>query len=116
VIEKHWGEPRNPPEHPKRPGSGVPPDPLPATTHPAAPMTEEECKHHGPDRPEKVFTAPTAVQQSQASGGELCCLTLPLNSLIAGVDGVTLIAREIKELIVWSRTRRNASSAGPKQS
>jgi hypothetical protein len=25
----------------------------------------------------------TAVQQSQASGGGLCCLTLPLNSLIA---------------------------------
>ena len=53
MIEKHWGEPRNPPEHPKRPGSEVPPRPpscLPATTHPTAPMTEEECKHHEPGR------------------------------------------------------------------
>ena len=33
-------------------------------------------------------------------GARLCCLTLPLNSLIARVDGVTLITREIKELIV----------------
>jgi hypothetical protein len=41
-----------------------------------------------------------AVRPSQASGGELCCLTLPLNSLIARVGGVTLIAWEIKELIV----------------
>jgi hypothetical protein len=35
--------------------------------------------------------------------------------LIAGVDGVTLIAIEIKELM-WSKKRRNASSKGPKQS
>ena len=46
MVEKNWGEPRNPPEHPKRPGSEVPPRPpscLPATTHPTAPMTEEEA-------------------------------------------------------------------------
>ena len=57
----------------------------------------------------------TPVRQGQAPGGEPRCLALPLNSLIAGVDGVTLISREIKELM-WSRTRRNASSTGPKQS
>jgi hypothetical protein len=34
------------------------------------------------------------------TGFRLGCLTQPLNSLIARVDGVTLIAREIKELIV----------------
>jgi len=33
-------------------------------------------------------------------GARLCCLILPLNPLIARVDGVTLISREIKELIV----------------
>ena len=37
------------------------------------------------------------VQQGQASGDELRCRTLPLNSLIARVDGVTLIAQGIKE-------------------
>ena len=56
---------------------------------------------------EQVAAWPLAVARSAVSP----CL----NSLIARVDGVTLIAREIKELM-WSRKRRNASSEGPKQS
>ena len=48
-------------------------------------------------------------------GARLCCLTLPLNSLIARVDGVTLIAQEIKELIVEQEEKERLERGAEKE-
>jgi hypothetical protein len=53
-VRALYGAAPDPPEHPKRPGSGVPPRPpscLPATTHLTAPMTEEGASTTDPAAP-----------------------------------------------------------------
>jgi hypothetical protein len=99
----------------KPPKSPSDPTPLRSPSSPASPLPQPGPAAATSDGTRRQTTADDCCSAAPGSEARLCCLTLPLNSLIARVNRVTLIAREIKELM-WSRKRRNASSEGPKQS
>ena len=73
MIENHWGETRNPPERPKRPGSRFPPRPPflpPQKTRrvPAAPMTGEVHSAPAPAAPHDVEGAGSTVPAAPMTG------------------------------------------------